>query len=154
MGIAVGDYDNDGYQDLYVTNFGPNLIYRNNGDGTFTDVSKRAGVDDKRWGASAALFDAVPNEMSAAYNRHLKKHIAIHTYQRENKLVIRTAPKITGPWSEPQVFYRPQKIRQDDLFNAGKEHPELARQGGRTIYVTYINSSVYVPHLLEITLAG
>ena len=49
MGVAVGDYDNDGYQDLYVTNVGHNVLYHNNADGTFTDVTRQAGVDDVRW---------------------------------------------------------------------------------------------------------
>src|SRR5580658_4380893 len=40
MGVAVGDYDNDGYPDLYVTNYGKNILYHNNGDGTFTDVTE------------------------------------------------------------------------------------------------------------------
>src|ERR1700739_1787561 len=44
MGVAVGDYDNDGYPDIYVTNYGKNILYHNNGDGTFTDVTARAGV--------------------------------------------------------------------------------------------------------------
>jgi hypothetical protein len=57
MGAAVGDYDNDGDEDLYVTNFGPNVLYRNNGDGTFTDVSVQAGVGDRGWGTNAAFVD-------------------------------------------------------------------------------------------------
>lgn len=57
MGVAVGDYDGDGDLDLYVTNFGPNVLYRNNGNGTFSDVTREAGVDDPRWSASAAFVD-------------------------------------------------------------------------------------------------
>ncbi len=57
MGAAVGDYDNDGFLDLYVTNFGHNILYHNNGDGTFTDVTEQAGVDDIRWSTSASWVD-------------------------------------------------------------------------------------------------
>jgi hypothetical protein len=57
MGVAAADYDNDGDIDLYVTNYGPNVLYRNNGNGTFTDVTRQAGVDDARWSASAAWLD-------------------------------------------------------------------------------------------------
>ncbi|MEO2004368.1 MAG: CRTAC1 family protein [Candidatus Poribacteria bacterium] len=57
MGIAVSDYDNDGDQDIYITNYGPNVLYRNDGDGSFTDVTEHAGVGDDRWGASAAFTD-------------------------------------------------------------------------------------------------
>jgi hypothetical protein len=59
-GIAVGDFDNDGYLDLYVTAFGPNTLYRNNHDGTFTDVTAAAGVagGPTEWSTSAGFFDA------------------------------------------------------------------------------------------------
>jgi hypothetical protein len=57
MGVAVGDYDNDGYEDLYVTAYGGNKLYHNNGDGTFTDVTEKAGVAASGWSTSAAWVD-------------------------------------------------------------------------------------------------
>jgi hypothetical protein len=57
MGGAVGDYDNDGWPDLYVTCLGGNVLYHNNGDGTFTDVTAKAGVADGRWSTGAAFGD-------------------------------------------------------------------------------------------------
>jgi enediyne biosynthesis protein E4 len=57
MGVATGDYDNDGFMDLYVTSFGHNVLYHNRRDGTFADVTHDAGVDDPRWSTSAAFLD-------------------------------------------------------------------------------------------------
>jgi hypothetical protein len=57
MGGAVGDYDNDGWPDLYITCLGGNILYHNNGDGTFTDVTAKAGVADGRWSTGAAFGD-------------------------------------------------------------------------------------------------
>src|ERR1700678_724747 len=57
MGVAVGDYDNDGYPDLYVTSYGKNILYHNNGDGTFSDVTAKAGVAAGGWSVSAGFFD-------------------------------------------------------------------------------------------------
>jgi len=57
MGIAIGDIDNDGDLDVYLTNYGPDRLYRNRGDGTFVDVSRAAGVGDDGWGCSAAFVD-------------------------------------------------------------------------------------------------
>src|SRR5271155_4192900 len=59
QGVCVGDYDNDGNEDLYVTYYGKNVLYHNNGDGTFTDVSERAGVSGtgKAWGSGCDFVD-------------------------------------------------------------------------------------------------
>lgn len=57
MGVAAGDYDNDGLTDLYVTNHGANHLLRNRGDGTFEDRTAAAGADDPRWSTSASFFD-------------------------------------------------------------------------------------------------
>jgi hypothetical protein len=57
MGVAVGDYDNDGALDLFVTGFGAATLFHNNGNGTFTDVTAKAGVTDPLWSTSAAFVD-------------------------------------------------------------------------------------------------
>jgi hypothetical protein len=57
MGVAIGDYNNDGWDDIYVTCLGPNHLLKNNGNGTFTDVTKKAGVGDPRWSTGAAFVD-------------------------------------------------------------------------------------------------
>ncbi|MBS1876217.1 MAG: CRTAC1 family protein [Acidobacteria bacterium] len=56
-GCSAADYDNDGRVDLYVLNYGRNILYHNNGNGTFTDVSAKSGIDDARWSLSATWFD-------------------------------------------------------------------------------------------------
>jgi hypothetical protein len=57
MGVAVGDYDGDGFPDMYVTQYGRSILYHNNGNGTFTDVTEKAGVAAPGWSSSAVWFD-------------------------------------------------------------------------------------------------
>ena len=58
-GVCIGDYDNDGFEDIFCTYFGQNRLYRNNGDGTFRNVTKAAGLwnDQPRWGAGCSFLD-------------------------------------------------------------------------------------------------
>jgi enediyne biosynthesis protein E4 len=91
MGVTVGDYDNDGDQDMYVTNFGPNVLYRNNGDRTFTDVTSQAGVSGgDKIGAGASFFDKdsdgdldlyVANYVNFTYENHIPIVIKGRRYQ-------------------------------------------------------------------------
>lgn len=57
VGCAAADINNDGYPEIYVTNFGVNRLYHNNGNGTFTDITEKSGVGDKRWGTACAFLD-------------------------------------------------------------------------------------------------
>jgi enediyne biosynthesis protein E4 len=57
MGVAVGDYDNDGFPDIFVTNFGECILYHNKGDGTFTDATARSGIKTEGWSMSAGFLD-------------------------------------------------------------------------------------------------
>src|SRR5271157_1990698 len=57
MGVTVGDFDNDGYEDIYVTNYNSAILYHNNGNGTFSDVTKQAGVENPYFGTGAAFLD-------------------------------------------------------------------------------------------------
>jgi enediyne biosynthesis protein E4 len=74
-GVCIGDYNNDGYEDVFCTYFGQNRLYRNNGDGTFTDVTKSAGLlnDQPRWGAGCSFLD---------YNRDGHLDLFISNYVR------------------------------------------------------------------------
>ena len=92
QGVAAADYDNDGFVDLYLTNYGPNVLLRGNGDGTFADVSASSGTDDKSWGTSAAWGDIdgdgdldlyVVNYLDFHWDNHLycgKPHLQLQAY--------------------------------------------------------------------------
>lgn len=111
-----------------------------------------------RIGEAVPLFDGMPNEQSVSWNPWLGCYLAVHSLDLSGKIVARTAPEPWGPWSAPVELYQvrrshPAHLPYPQLIYAGKEHPALAREGGRVIYITYIEFEEYYPHLLEITLA-
>jgi hypothetical protein len=115
-----------------------------------------------RWGRSmedaSPIFDRMPSELSISYNPHLRSYMAVHSLDLTGRIVGRTAPNPWGPWSEPADLWHVNvthdyPVPYPTLIYAGKEHPELAGEGGRRIYLTYIEFEEYFPHLVEVTLA-
>ncbi|CAI8041175.1 Cartilage acidic protein 1 [Geodia barretti] len=111
-GATVGDYDNDGDIDLYVTNFGEDQLYRNNGDSTFTDVTTHAQVNNSNWGTSCAFAD-VDND------GHLDLYVANYAaYAPENDIRCeeRGVHVYCGPHAYPAVHDTFYKNNGDGTF--------------------------------------
>ena len=114
------------------------------------------------WGSdphqAISIMSDMPNEMSVSWNQYLGCYLAVHSLDLTGKIVGRTAPHPWGPWSEPVVLWTvvpprlDYKIPYEHLIYAGKEHPELAEQDGRVLYLTYVEFEEYFPHLVEVTL--
>jgi enediyne biosynthesis protein E4 len=102
-GGSAADFDGDGDLDLYVCNFGPNILYRNNGDGTFTDISQSSGLADPRWSLSAPWFD---------YNNDGRLDVYVCNYLEYDSGKFRSyyaAAGYPGPLSyngQPDALYR------------------------------------------------
>ena len=106
---------------------------------------------------ASSVFGGMPNEMSVSWNPYLESFLAVHSLGMSGKIVARTASAPWGPWSEPHTLWSVEPaVPATDTFTpliyAGKEHPEMSADGGRTIYVTYIEFEEYFPHLIEIRL--
>ncbi len=88
-GVTVGDYDNDGFEDIFITYWGHNVLYRNNGDGTFTDVTRAAGLLDNevRWSTGCTFVD---------YDRDGKLDLFVSRYMRFDPKKIPPAGKAPG----------------------------------------------------------
>lgn len=116
--------------------------------------------DPDRWSAdvhqAVPLFGGQPNEMSVAYNAYLGQYLAVHSMGLSSDIVARTADRPWGPWSEPTTLWSITPPVQGEgpapSYYAGKEHPELAGEKGRVLYVTYVESNEYFPHLIEVAL--
>jgi hypothetical protein len=129
-GVTVGDYNNDGFEDLFITYWGQNVLYRNNGDGTFTDVSKKSGLDDPRWGLHAVWFD---------YNGDGFLDVYVANYLKYDDGKFRDfypAAGYPGPLSysgEPDALYR---NNGDGTFTDVTKEAGLYQPDGRAMSVT------------------
>ena len=119
--------------------------------------------DGQKWStqidAAAPLFSGQPNELSVSFNGHLNRYLAVHSWSLTGEIVGRTADELWGPWSDPVVLWEPPQPDRSvpdgeppKSFYAAKEHPALAGDGGRVLYITYVDNYEYFPHLIEVTL--
>ncbi len=128
MGAAVGDYDNDGHQDIYVSNFGPKVLYHNNGDGTFTDATKKANVDNgNKVGAGVAFLDIDGDgDLDLYVANYVKFSFETHVFH-----TMMGVPMYPGPLDysgEPGTLYR---NRGDGTFTDASQESGVARLEGR-----------------------
>jgi enediyne biosynthesis protein E4 len=139
MGVAAGDYDNDGYVDLYITGFNRNQLFHNNGNGTFTDVTDKAGVSGvipgygKPWGQTAGWFD---------YNNDGKLDLLVINYLdyslttaqpcKQNNLIAYCSP--VGFKGTPNILYR---NNGDGTFTDVSKQSHIDRFVGKGMGVSF-----------------
>jgi hypothetical protein len=132
MGVAVGDYDNDGNADLYVTSYGKNILYHNNGDGTFTDVTAKAGVAGGGWSVSAGFFD---------YDNDGKLDLFVTRYMNwdadHNKICGGDWHTYCPPNAFPSTTCLLYHNRGDGTFEDVTERSGLAAKKGRALGVAF-----------------
>ncbi len=136
MGATFADYDDDGDQDLYVTNFGANRLFRNRGDGTFEDVADEAGVADPQWGAGVAWGD---------YNRDGHLDFYLCNYVDYDAVDFKPEPSTDGyeaPYTLNPNSFNPQpnrlyRNRGDGTFEDVAEACGVANPDGRSLGATF-----------------
>jgi hypothetical protein len=130
MGVTVGDYDNDGFEDIYVSNWNSSILYHNNGDGTFTDVTAKAGVDNPHFGVGAAWFD---------YDRDGKLDLYVGNYLQFDpnvKMLYFTADAFPGPLDYEGTPDRLFHNNGDGTFTDVSHKAGVDNPAGRAMGVT------------------
>jgi hypothetical protein len=130
-GVCVGDYNNDGFDDIFVACFGQNILYRNNGDGTFTDVTRQAGLasPDERWGAGCSFVD---------YNRDGHLDLFVSNYVQlsfehtpvpgqNNNCMYLGVPVACGPRGLPTTRHWLYRNNGDGTFTDVSERAGIAK---------------------------
>ena len=132
MGVAIGDYDNDGYPDIYVTNYGKNTLYHNNGNGTFTDVTEKAGVAAGGWSVSAGFFD---------YDNDGKLDLFVTRYMEWDTKRSKTCGGEWHTYCPPEEFPATTSIlyhnRGDGTFEDVSQRSGIAAKKGRGLGVAF-----------------
>ena len=156
MGVCIADYDNDGFEDVYVTAYGPNVLFRNTGRGTFADVTRAAGTGDRHWGMNCAFGDY---DKDGDLDLYVANYIDFseETVPKPGALPncrYGTLPVFCGPrglTGEPDVLYRNDGgrftdvtasagIKDSGLYGFGVLFSDLDGDGWQDIFVA--NDSV------------
>lgn len=132
QGVAIGDFDNDGFDDIYVTNLGRNTLFHNRGDGTFCDVTEHAGVGDERWSASAAWADL---DLDGDLDLYVCNYCVYDPHNPRECRSEKGEPRICHPGEIPpwpdQCYFN----QGDGTFVAETESRGLVDSGGRGLGV-------------------
>ncbi len=127
MGVAAGDYNNDGWIDLYVTNVGSNYLLRNNGDGTFDDVAAESGCDDRRWSTSASFVDY---DSDGRLDLFVSNYVDFSIKGKVECFARTSAPDYCGPDAYKAVADRLFHNRGDGTFEDVTESAGIAKAYG------------------------
>lgn len=132
MGVAAGDYDNDGYTDLYVTNYGKNVLYHNNGNGTFSDVTTKAGVSAGGWSTSAGFID---------YDRDGRLDLFVARYMEWDTAHSKSCGGTWRVYCLPGEFPATTNVlfhnRGDGTFEDVSQHSGIAAKKARSLGVAF-----------------
>lgn len=147
----------DGVQRSHVARVRPTAIENLS---AYQYLTSDAPVWGKDPAAAVSIMEGMPNEMSVSWNAHLGCYLAVHSLDLSGNIVGRTASNPWGPWSTPTVLWKCIPPTLDyphpyfTMIYAGKEHPEIAGQNGKVLYLTYIEFEEYFPHLVEVVLGS
>ncbi len=132
MGVTIGDYDNDGYEDIYITNYGSNTLLHNQRDGTFADVTRKAGVAAGGWSASAGFVD---------YDNDGRLDLFVTRYMQwspaESKVCGGDYRTYCPPGSFPATTNVLYRNNGDGTFTDVSESSGIARKPGRSLGVAF-----------------